>query len=203
VDNSATSRVRGGQPRVGLARELLPQIEKLISDLQGIQLMLKRTVEPSWCETCSQENCRKPCENLNAHLPSIRAGKLHGEITGGIDFDQIRAPRGASEGKSGDEEAKRGDRGAFKDITKVESFDAMKQYEPCWNLLTHQQQEMVRLYHGEGKRIKEVAEILGKSPSTISGLLKRARNKKEEYDERMRRQELGLQHEMETKLREF
>jgi IS30 family transposase len=54
-----------------------------------------------------------------------------------------------------------------------------------------------------GKTIKEIAGILAKSPSTISGLLKRAQDKKDEYDAHMRRQELTLHRELEATRREF
>jgi predicted DNA-binding protein YlxM (UPF0122 family) len=81
----------------------------------------------------------------------------------------------------------------------VESFDAIDSYKACWHLLTHKQQEAVRLYHGEGKSKSEIATLLDKKPNTISGLLKKAKETKEEHDAEMRKQELKLQRELQTK----
>jgi predicted DNA-binding protein YlxM (UPF0122 family) len=187
-----------------IAGTLTPEVRHLLGLLEGFRQAKPSDMTGPPCNSCQQRNsCEKPCESLNAHLPSPDAGKLHDERTGGLDFDEIKALRGSSEDKFDDERTSRGDRGAFRGIKKVESLDVMRQYEPCWDLLTHKQQEAVRLYHAEGKNIGEVAGILGRSPSTVSGLLKRAQKKKEEYNAQKRKQELDLQYEIEAKRREF
>jgi DNA-directed RNA polymerase specialized sigma24 family protein len=139
---------------------------------------------------------------VNAHLDSPCAGKHHREKTGGVHFDEIRARRGSPEGQDGDEKARRDDRGTFRDITPVEPLDALESYTPCWDRLSRKQRQAVQLHYGEGKRIKDVAEILGRSSSTVHGLLSRARETKDKHNERMRRQELALLNELEAKLRE-
>lgn len=148
------------------------------------------------CDSCpKKENCNTPCERVKAYLGSPCAGKHHREKTGGVHFDEIRARRGSPEGQDGDEKARRDDRGTFRDITPVEPLDALESYTPCWDRLSHKQRKAVQLYYGEGERIKDVARILGRSSSTVHGLLSRARETKDKHNERMKRQELNLHHE--------
>jgi DNA-directed RNA polymerase specialized sigma24 family protein len=136
---------------------------------------------------------------LEVYLDSIHKGKLHGETTIGVNFDEVRDRKAAPGQDDGDEAASQIDRGTFRNYRKVESFDAIDSYKACWHLLTHKQQEAVRLYHGEGKSKSEIATLLDKKPNTISGLLKKAKETKEEHDAEMRKQELKLQRELQTK----
>jgi len=132
-------------------------------------------------------------------LPRSYGGKIHGETTVGLNFDEVRAQKTAPGQEDGDEAARKSDRGTFRNFRKVASFDAMESYKPCWHLLSHKQQEVVQLYHGEGKRKGEIAVFLDKKPNSVTGLLKRAKIRKEKYDAEMRRQELKLQRELEAK----
>jgi len=186
-----------------LARVLLPVLRQLLAFLEGFCATDPDNMTESPCNPCTKkQDCKALCERLKAHLDDPRKGKLPREITGGLDFSAIRARRGSPEGALGDEKARKGDRGTFRDVRTVEPYDALESYRSCWEHLSHKQQEVVQLYYGEGKGITEVAEHLDKSPSTVHGLLSRARDIKEKHNERMRREELGLLRELETKIRE-
>ena len=185
-----------------LAGELLPQTEGLIARLQRFQVILKRAIAPSPCEICSNDSCEEPCERLKARLNSPCEGKRHGEITIGVNFDEVRAENTPTGPGDGDETPRGAGRGAFQEFRKVQPFDAMEPYKPCWDLLTHKQQEAVRLFHGDGMGLTEVAMTLGRAPSSVRGLLDRARAMKDGHNAEMRRKELGLRRELETNWRE-
>ena len=183
-----------GANRCDLARMLLPRLRRLLARLEGA---CETTSDAkSLCESCQQKtSCIEMCEQLRAHLNGPYAGKLHGETTAGTDLDEIRARRGSPEGLDGDEKASQEDRGALGRIRGVESFDPLEQYRPCSDLLSEEQKEVVQMRHGEGKKIKEIAATLGKSPSTVSTLLKRAWKVKEEHRKEMWRVQLAVRRE--------
>lgn len=185
-----------------LARMLSPRLRQLLARLEGACEAESDAKSP--CDSCSQKmGCTVPCEQLEAHLNGTFAGKLHGEMTAGIDLDEIRAQGGSPEGVDGDEQASRDDHGTFGRIRRVQSFDPMEQYRPCWDSLSEEQKEVVRLRHGQGRKVKEVAEILDKSPSTVSTLLKRARKVKEEHREEMWRAQRRVSRESSANSDEF
>lgn len=185
-----------------LAGELLPQTECLIARLQRFQGILKRAMGPSPCETCDKESCDKACDHLEAHLNGPYEGKLHHETTIGLDFDKVRAENTPAGPGDGDETPRGTGLKAFQEFRKVQPFDAMEPYKSCWDLLTHKQQEAVRLFHGDGMGLTEVAMTLGRAPSSVRGLLDRARTIKDGHNAEMRRKELALRRELETNWRE-
>jgi len=178
----------------------LPAVERLVMTIREFCSQKPAQPIPLPCTSCPKSEIpHKPCERLEAYLDGAYRGRLHGETTIGVNFDEVRDQKTALGQEDGDEAASKIDRGTFRNYRKVESFDAMESYKPCLHLLSHKQQEAVSLYHGERKGLKEVAEILGKWPSTVSGLLKRAKKIKAEHDAEMRRQELKLQRGLGTK----
>jgi RNA polymerase sigma factor (sigma-70 family) len=140
---------------------------------------------------------------LEVYLDSIHKGRLHGETTIGVNLGEVRDRKAAPGQEDGDETAGNIDRGTFRNYRKVESFDPMDSYRPCWHLLSPKQREVVHLHYGEGKRNSEIAKLLNIKPNSVSGLLKRAQRIKEEHDVEIRRQELKLQRELETKSEEI
>jgi DNA-directed RNA polymerase specialized sigma24 family protein len=136
---------------------------------------------------------------LEAYLDGAYRGRLHGETTTGVSFDEVRDQKTVPGQEDGYEKATKKDRGAFRGFRKVESFDAIDSYKPCWDLLSHKQQEAVRLYHGDGKGLTEVAAILDRTPSSVRGLLDRAQAKKDKHREEMWKKDLEILRELETK----
>jgi hypothetical protein len=178
----------------------LPAVERFFSTIR--EFCSEKPVLPPLlpCSFCPKNGIpHEPCERLGVYLDGPYRGRLHGETTINVNLDETRDRDTASGQGDGDELVKKNDRGTFRSMRKVESFDPMESYKSCWHLLSHKQQEVVQLHHGEGKRKSEIAMLLDKKPNTISGLLNRAKKIKEEYDLKMRRQELKLQRELEAK----
>ena len=61
------------------------------------------------------------------------------------------------------------------DCVNLSAAHVLERFERCSHLLTEPQREVVRLLYGAGLEQKEIAKRLGKSESTVSGRLKRAR----------------------------
>jgi predicted DNA-binding protein YlxM (UPF0122 family) len=178
----------------------LPAVERFVTAIREFCSPKPALPTPLPCTACPKSGTpHEPCERLEAHIDGAYRGKLHGETTIGVNFDEVRDRKAAPGQGDGDETVRKIDRGTFRNFRKVEPFDAMESYKPCWHLLSHKQREVVHLHLGEGKRNSEIAVLLDKAPSTVSDLLKRAQKTKEEHDAEMRRQELKLQRELETK----
>lgn len=178
----------------------LPAIERLVMTIREFCSQKPTPLQPLPCSSCPKsETSHKPCDRLEAYLDGAYRGKLHGETTINVNLDEVRDQDPASGQEDGDESVKKRDHGTFRNLKKVESFDAMESYKPCWHLLSHKQQEVVRMYHGEGKLKIDIARLLNKAPSTVSGLLKKAKERKENNDAKIRKQKLALLKELEAK----
>jgi len=182
----------------------LPALERLVTAIREFCSQKPALSTSLPCKSCPKSGMpHDPCERLEAYLDGVYRGKLHGETTFGVNLDEVLAQKAGSGQEDGDETARKRDRGTFRRFRKVEPFDAMESYKPCWHLLSHKQREVVHLHYGKRKRNSEIGVLLDKKPSTVSGLLKRAKKIKEEYDAEMRRQEFKLQRELETKFGEI
>lgn len=186
---------------------LLAELSALERSVTAIRELCSQKLAPPTalpCGSCPKsETPHKPCKRLEAYLDGAYKGRLHGETTIGVNLDEVRDRKTPAVQDNGGETTSRVDRGALRGFRKVEPFDAMESYKPCWHLLTLEQREVVYLHHGEGKGKSEIAVLLGRRPSSVSGRLKRAEKVKEEYDAKMRRQELRLQRELEAKSSEI
>lgn len=67
--------------------------------------------------------------------------------------------------------------------TNDEQIARMKKYlnAVMETALTERQRQIVTMYHGEGKKTPEIAEILNISPRTVQTILVRAMDKLEHY----------------------
>lgn len=179
----------------------LPALERLVAAVRAFCTQKKTpptTALP--CTSCPKGGTpHEPCERLEAYLDSLHRGRLHGERTIGVNLDEVRGQTEAGSAGSNQTEQK-ADRGTFRNLKKVESFDAMELYKSCWDLLSLPQQEAVYLHYHEGKGTSEIAVLLNRKPSTISGRLERAKRIKAEHDEKMRRQEFKIRRELENEI---
>jgi len=132
------------------------------------------------CSICSKEGCSEPCEMLDSFLPRKHAGKIHGERTIDISLDEVRAHNGFFDDLA-DENMGTYDRGKLKSIQEVRGYDFFWRYEACWRLFSRKQQQVLALYHRDGKTIAQIATELGKAPSTIWGRLNRAETRMGRY----------------------
>ena len=76
-----------------LARMLLPRLRPLLAFLEQYGETEPDAGSP--CGSCAEkQGCSAPCKHLEANLNGPYAGKLHDEMTAGVDLEEIRAPGG-------------------------------------------------------------------------------------------------------------
>jgi len=135
--------------------------------------------QPSPCNGCpKREKCTEPCELVKPQLPKEYGGKLHGEGTINLDLDKVRNGDSICDDLE-KEDGDKFDRGNLKDMQKVTSVDLFSEYEACWSIFSKKQQQVLVLYHRDGKTITQIAKELHKWPSTVWGLLHRAEKRKQ------------------------
>ena len=64
--------------------------------------------------------------------------------------------------------------------------EIFNRYQRCQDQLTDRQWEVVALYFQDGKSQETIANELGKSRAAVSGLLRRAKKRKESYEKTLR-----------------
>jgi len=180
-----------------------PVIQQFLLGVRCLAIGESTDRTPIPCDSCPKKGTEHEiCARLEAYLPALYGGKLHGETTTGMDLDETNAEPCAPEHGDDDDNVKNSDRDNYRNIRRVPFLDPLEGYRRCWELLTPKQQEVVQLRLGEGKTGKEIAQVLGKAQSTVSKLLKKARETKEEHDARMRKEELMLLRESQAKISE-
>lgn len=129
----------GGEDRRRLAMMLIPWVTRLLARLEKSCGAKSGTTARSSCDSCSKEqDCKAPCEHLKDSLDSVHEGKLHGEMTDGVELDGIRALRGSSQDVDSDEESRRTSRPG-----------------PALQALTHDEAVYALFVNGKGRRATE------------------------------------------------
>lgn len=151
--------------------QALPYLEKLIPIAREFCKEDTTVSTSSPCESCiKKENCSEPCQRLKSLLPKVNSG------------------RGGHENCS-----------EFHDSTLIKiqeekHLDVFHEYEACKQIFTDKQWVAICLYYRDGKTLQEIAKTLGKAVSTVSDRLKGGRNRKAEYDQRLRAERLEYLH---------
>ena len=179
--------------------KLLPSLERLTAVIREFCVSQARKATPLPCDSCpEEEKCGEACKLLNSMLPNRYGGKTPGETTIGIDFDNFRTTKTSSDDVYEQNDQAKSDRSKLKNIRKVTFLDVFEQYKKCWGVFTDKQREVLFLRYQEGKTIEQIAKALGKAPSTVCMLLKRAEKRKQEYDEKEIEKILRLKRKMRT-----
>ena len=156
-------------------REALPYLEKLIAVIHrfygyGVSPQCNKITQTPLssklpCISCPKvETCVEPCEGLNKLLPETTKGRGHRENLSGLHVNTLES------------------------IERARRSDIFELYEKCKHLFRPKQWQVICLYYHEEKTEKQIANILCKSRSTVSDLLRRAKKRKEEYDKILRQE---------------
>ena len=164
-------------------REKLAAVTSSVEVLNAFIAQKARILLRSHCDVCSEENCSELCDGVAHLLDGPYAGKIHGEGTINLSLDNVRDGNGSCDDLDGENGSKQ-DRGTLKNIQKVSSPDFFSEYEACWQVFSRKQQQVLPLYHRDGKTIARIAKELRKAPSTVWGLLSRAEIKRKKYYEK-------------------
>ena len=155
-------------------QDLARLCEKVLRLAESSQYVKPTPPESLPCNTCLKiGQCQEPCELLERQLPKEYGGKIHGEGTINLDLDKVRNGDSICDDLEKEEGGKFA-RGNLKDMQKVTSVDFFGEYEACLPIFSKKQQQVLALYHRDGKTISQIAKELNKSASTIWGLLSRA-----------------------------
>ncbi|MFH1613792.1 MAG: sigma factor-like helix-turn-helix DNA-binding protein [Planctomycetota bacterium] len=145
--------------------KLLPTLEKLIPLAREFCEQNKAASTSLPCESCpKQKYCSEPCEKLNSLLPKINSGKSNHEKNAGFYINSLQ------------------------DIEKTRLIDLYEQYEACKHIFTKKQWSVIYLYYHEGMTQSHIANQLGKSRKSVSGLFIRAKQQKGDYYAQLRRE---------------
>ena len=121
--------------------------------------------EPSPCDACSKKGqCIDSCNQLNDLLPGLYEGKGRHENLTGFYPDTLQVKE------------------------RIRREDIFEKYKLWEEDFTENQWAAIEMYYGECMTEKEIAQNIGKSRSTINGLLNRAKKTKEKRDEKLRQE---------------
>lgn len=153
-------------------RTLRRAADRLTDDLERLHRRIaaareggerKKEAEPgqSPCTLCpNYDTCSKPCDELEALLPSPHQGRLFMNGQRGLPLHVIQ----------------------HQQVCPIhDSRDVFERFEGCRHLLSDARWEVVELVYGEGLTQREAAQELGKRESTVSELLTGARKVMEQY----------------------
>jgi len=146
---------------------LMPALERLV------EVWKQREKEPTTCQQpavfntfSDQEDYMDLSESNRQRLPGVYQGRSRRENLRGFHQDTLREV---------------GDR---------RRFGTFAQYETCSEIFTPEQWKVIYLYWNQGMTQAEIAKTLGLKRSAVSGRLTRAATRKEQYDKRMRQEQL-------------
>lgn len=181
-------------------QDLLSELE--LSCLQGASigaLASSRNREHSetskLCDRCPErEDCQEPCQAVERGLSGPYSGKLHNESTIDLDWGLLGEGNTPDDSGDGDDENRnvKADHSMLKNLKKVQTLGILGQYHQCGDIISKKQLEVLTLYYGEDKSVREIAKELKKSMSTVSELLKRARASKRRHDFERRKEYFDL-----------
>lgn len=135
-----------------------PVLEELLAYIRKMESKQMEAIESSPCNICIDRNtCKIPCEKLKVLLPAVNQGRGMRENLTGLYLYTLT------------------------ETERIRSHDILSQYEICKEDIRTAQWEAVCLRYGQDLTLKQIGEKLGKAPSTISGLLQRAKVAKEKY----------------------
>lgn len=146
--------------------EALPQFEQFIAAIKGYCAEELETITTSSpCDLCpKKQNCTEPCDRLNRLLGGAYQGKGRRENLAGLFPNTLQ------------------------EIERVRRQDIFKQYALWKDDFTQYQWPVIELSYNYGLSEEQIGKVLGKSRSTVNGLLKRARKIKEEREKQLRRE---------------
>ena len=144
-------------------------------------------VTPRPCQLCPKKSCSKPCEALEVLLPKPYAGKGDREVNINLDFDKFESHTASHPNIYGNEQRQsQSDYSKLKYISRTTYLDVFEEYRKYWPKFTDKQRELLALKYRDGKTQTQIAKQLGKSPSAISGRLKRAVQQLEVFQDKER-----------------
>ncbi len=115
------------------------------------------------CHTCPKEGtCKESCDRLKTFLGGDYLGRGRRENLTGLFPNTLQ------------------------EIERIRQQDIFKQYESWKGDFTKYQWLVVELFYNYGLSEERIGKMLGKSRSTINGLLNRAKRIKEEREKRLR-----------------
>ena len=137
--------------------------------------------EQESCKNCSEKICRPSCYKSKLLLPGVTSGRGHNEFTTD-DFDKyvMKDPSHSVD--------KIIDLDTPKNIIRQQRIEIFETYKKCLECFSGEEWVAVTYHYNNGLNHTEIGKELGKARSTISGLLKTARLKKEEYFKNLRKE---------------
>lgn len=142
----------------------LPLLEKLVAMGHRIRTEDATATTALPCHSCAESNCNGPCDRLNTFLGGDYQGRGRRENLTGLFPNTLQ------------------------EIERIRQQDIFKQYALWKDDFTKFQWPVVELFYNYGLSEERIAKVLGKSRSTINGLLNRAKRIKEEREKRLRRE---------------
>lgn len=170
-------------------QQALPALERMVSMIREFNNHQK-SKSTKTCDGCTHRNeCKEPCDVITSQLPGVYEGNSSKEIS--INLDNFGFAENEASGiNSSPNIPSCFDRG--RNVSRITSTDIFAQYERCFDIFSIKQREVLEKHFRYGKKIIEIAQDLKKSPSTVSGLLSRAKEEKEKYEAKLRKQKFEL-----------
>ena len=175
----------------------LPSLEITVAIIHEFRNSKAKSKETISCDSCIKKNeCKKPCDAIEAQLAKPNSGKNSRERNISIDLDDFDAVDNEDSGIAS--KARTSQFSEIKNTARSTFTDIFAQYEQCFDIFTKKQREVLKHYYRDGKTITEISQDLKKAPSTVSELLKRANEEKEKHDAKLRKEKFRLIKNMET-----
>lgn len=180
-------------------RQVVPIVIKFIKASTRYIENDDNTCEVIPCGTCpKKDTCNgEPCDALEAFLDSIDRGKGYKEKTIGISLENFKDIN-TGHPDSYHEKTSTPNRDKLKTIKTTRLTDVYEKYENYRDIFTDTQWEIVSYRYSDGMTQKQIAEATGKKRSTVSDLLKRAKDRIEEHEKKLRAERFFLLRNKET-----
>ncbi|MBN2267676.1 MAG: sigma-70 family RNA polymerase sigma factor [Candidatus Babeliaceae bacterium] len=155
-------------------RQVVPIVAAFLQASQRL-FAEEGTQDQSPCDNCDKRaSCETLCERVESMLPGALSGSYVLNNTYGDLIDKM------SEGDDSDEDGM--SHNTNLKTVKVPMPEAIfKLYEGCQNIFTPKQWRVVYLRFKEGMQNVEITKELGMTQSSVSDMLKRARQKMEQH----------------------
>jgi predicted DNA-binding protein YlxM (UPF0122 family) len=141
----------------------LPALERILVTIHEFCYQKGSSEVELPCHSCpSEENCNGKCEKLKKYQGGDYKGRGARESLSGFNIDTLVV------------------------IEKIRRTDVFKQFEPYKDKFKKKTWEAIFLYFQEGLSEQEIAKKVGVGRSAISNRLKRAKDKKEQFDKDLR-----------------
>ena len=149
-------------PLLEALRQAMPGLEKLVEACKNLFPDTIDDAKPFPCNSCEERvNCNS-CDKIKKALPEGNPGRGRRENLTGLHINTLQP------------------------MQKIWCLDVFDQYESCKEIFTPLQWEAIYLHYSRGLTQEQVGTQLGKTRKAISGLIQRAKARKEKHDRKIR-----------------